>query len=152
MTLRLLLGSLTLLLFGCAGSAADGDTAVLAGQRFQVEIVDSPEEQARGLMFREELGADAGMLFVYATAEPQSFWMKNTRLPLDILFFDNNARYVGAQVNVPICRGDPCPSYPGPAPARYVLELNAGRAEALELKPGDRLQLPESLTREASRP
>ncbi len=152
MTLRSVVLLLPLILLACRGAGADGDTVTLKGQRFNVEIVDTPEKQARGLMFRDELDADAGMLFVYPQAEPQAFWMKNTRLPLDILFFDHDARYVGAQLNVPTCRGDPCPSYPGPAPARYVLELNAGRSAALDLQPGDRLELPRSLSEEARKP
>ncbi|MEO6065134.1 MAG: DUF192 domain-containing protein [Lysobacterales bacterium] len=152
MTSRSAVALIPLVLLACAGSGASGDSVVLKGQRFAVEIVDSPEEQQRGLMFREQMDADAGMLFVYAAPEPQAFWMKNTRIPLDILFFDDRARYLGGQLNVPTCRGDPCPSYPGPAPARYVLELNAGRAEALGLQPGDTLDLPSTLTEGAPKP
>ena len=152
MTPRSAVALLPLLLLACAGSNADGDSVVLKGQRFTVEIVDSVEEQTRGLMFRDELDADAGMLFVYAAPEPQSFWMKNTRIPLDIRFFDDAARYLGAQLNVPTCRGDPCPTYLGPAPARYVLELNAGRAATLGLEIGDALELPTSLTEETPKP
>lgn len=145
MSLRLLGFLAPMLLVSCAGSAADSDSVVLKGQRFAVEVVATPEEQQRGLMFRDEMDADAGMLFVYARPQPQEFWMKNTHIPLDILFFDDKARYMGAQLNVPTCRNDPCPTYPGPAPARYVLELNAGRAAALELAPGDVMQLPASM-------
>lgn len=152
MTLRSVVLLLPLILLACRGAGADGDTVTLKGQRFAVEIVDSLEEQQRGLMFRDELDADAGMLFVYSAPEDQSFWMKNTRIPLDILFFDNEARYLGAQENVPTCRGDPCPSYPGPAPARYVLEINAGRSAALDLQPGDTLELPRSLREEVRKP
>jgi len=152
MTSRSAVALIPLLLLACAGTGASSDTVVLKGQRFTVEIVDTPEEQARGLMFRESLDADAGMLFVYPAPEPQAFWMKNTRIPLDILFFDDAARYLGAQLNVPTCRADPCPAYPGPAPARYVLELNAGRAEALGLQVGDPLVLPTTLTEEAPKP
>ncbi len=152
MTLRSAVALISLVLLACAGTGASGDTVVLKGQRFKVEIVVSPEERARGLMFREAMDADSGMLFVFAAPEPQAFWMKNTRIPLDILFFDNAARYLGVQANVPICRGDPCPAYPGPAPARYVLELNAGRAEALGLEVGDPLQLPSTLTEEPAKP
>lgn len=152
MTSRSAVSLISLLFLACAGTGASGDSVVLKGQRFKVEIVDSQEEQMRGLMFREELGADAGMLFVYAAPEPQAFWMKNTRIPLDILFFDDAGRYLGAQLNVPTCRGDPCPTYPGPAPARYVLELNAGRSEALGLELGDPLVLPSTLTEEALKP
>ncbi len=140
------MAALVFALTGCMGSDVDRESVVLKGQRFDVEIVDTPEEQQRGLMFRDKLPHDAGMLFVYPAPEPQAFWMKNTRIPLDILFFDNEARYLGAQVNVPTCRGDPCPSYPGPSPARYVLELNAGRSAELGLEVGDALTLPAGLT------
>ena len=77
------------------------------------------------------------MLFVHDTEEPQAYWMKNTRIPLDILYFDSARRLVSQQRDVPACTlGDECPPYPSTAPARYVLELNAGQAEALKLQDG----------------
>ena len=93
-------------------------------------------------MFVREMPADHGMLFVYEHAQPQAFWMKNCYIPLDILYFDGNARFVSAHYNVPVCRGDPCPMYASEKPARYVLELNAGVGRALGLAPGDPLTLP----------
>lgn len=114
----------------------------LKGSRFQVEVADQPEEQIRGLMFRRELPADHGMLFVYPVAQMQSFWMKNCYLPLDIMYFDDQARLINAHYGVPVCRGEPCPLYSSEAPARYVLELGAGVGRALGLKPGDVLTLP----------
>ena len=125
-----------------AGCAADGPTVELKGERYAVQIADEFDEQVRGLMFVREMPDDHGMLFVYDHAEPQAFWMKNCYIPLDILYFDGNARFVSAHYNVPVCRGDPCPNYASEKPARYVLELNAGVGRALGLAPGDPLTLP----------
>ncbi len=120
------------------GCATDHDAWVeLAGKRYAVEIADDDAERAQGLMFRDSMAADRGMLFVHDTEEPQAYWMKNTRIPLDILYFDSARRLVSQQRDVPACTlGDECPPYPSTAPARYVLELNAGQAEALKLQDG----------------
>ncbi len=80
---------LYLVLLGLAGCAAGGGTQVeLKGKRFSVEIADNEEEQARGLMFRESMADDRGMLFIFEDDQPRAFWMKNTYIPLDILYFD----------------------------------------------------------------
>lgn len=119
----------------------------LAGQRYTVEIADDDEERARGLMFRDELGADRGMLFIHDREEPQSYWMKNTRIPLDILYFDGARRLVAQQREVPPCAlGNNCPAYPSSAAARYVLELNAGEAARLQLQNGMQLTLGPGIT------
>jgi uncharacterized membrane protein (UPF0127 family) len=77
------------------------------------------------------------MLFIHEEQAPQAYWMKNTRIPLDILYFDNDRRLVSQQRDVAPCSaGDACPSYPSDAPARYVLELNAGDARRLGLEAG----------------
>ncbi|WP_454829022.1 DUF192 domain-containing protein [Pseudoxanthomonas wuyuanensis] len=137
--IRCLLPVLLLLLSGCANA---GDSWVeLAGERFQVEIANDDATRARGLMFRDELAAGTGMLFIHDREEPQAYWMKNTRIPLDILYFDNARRLVAQQRNVPPCSaGNACPSYPSKRPARYVLELNAGEATRLKLENGAELQ------------
>lgn len=120
---------------GCAG--ASQPWVELAGQRFTVELADDDAERARGLMFRDAMTEDRGMLFVHDTQKPQAYWMKNTRIALDILYFDNDRKLVAQQRDVPPCSlGDACPSYPSNAPARYVLELNAGQAEKLKLQDG----------------
>lgn len=120
---------------GCAG--ASQPWVELAGQRFTVELADDDAERARGLMFRDAMAEDRGMLFVHDTQKPQAYWMKNTRIALDILYFDNDRKLVAQQRDVPPCSlGDACPSYPSNAPARYVLELNAGQAEKLKLQDG----------------
>ncbi len=81
--------------------------------------------------------ADHGMLFVFPDSEIRTFWMKNTLIPLDMLFFDSNRRLVTLLHDVPPCKADPCPIYPSTAPARYVLELNAGTAAKLGVRIGD---------------
>ena len=130
-----------------SGCATGQDTWVeIGGKRYAVEIADDDAERARGLMFRDELPADRGMLFVHDREEPLAYWMKNTRIPLDILYFDTQRRLVAQQRDVPPCTlGDGCPPYPSRAPARYVLELNAGQAEQLKLQVGDELRLAPSI-------
>jgi uncharacterized membrane protein (UPF0127 family) len=82
------------------------------------------------------------MLFIHPDEAPHAYWMKNTRIPLDILYFDSRRRLVSQQRNVPPCTlGDACPAYPSNAPARYVLELNAGEAARLGLGDGAELRL-----------
>ncbi|WP_028920072.1 DUF192 domain-containing protein [Pseudoxanthomonas suwonensis] len=138
MRFRLIVLPLMLLLSSCA--AASTPWVELAGQRFQVEIADDDAERARGLMFRDVLPDGQGMLFIHDRQEPQAYWMKNTRIPLDILYFDEQRRLVSQQRNVPPCSaGDRCPPYPSRRPARYVLELNAGQAAKLGLEDGAEL-------------
>ncbi|QWP76801.1 DUF192 domain-containing protein [Lysobacter sp. K5869] len=125
-----------LALAGCA--AGQGESWVeVGGQRFQVEVAKTQEQRSRGLMFRDEMAADRGMVFVHDSEDLQAYWMKNTKIPLDILYFDSKRRLVSQQRNVPPCSaGDRCPPYPSEAPAKYVLELNAGEAERLKLENG----------------
>ena len=128
------------LMVGCASGK---DMWVeLQGTRYQVEVAADPASRAQGLMYRDALGDGHGMLFIHDREEPQAYWMKNTRIPLDILYFDNNRRLVSQQRDVPPCSaGDRCPPYPSGAPARFVLELNAGQAAQLGLQDGASLDL-----------
>lgn len=104
------------------------------------ELAVSPEERALGLMFREKINPDQGMLFVFEEEEIHSFWMKNTLIPLDILWLDKEKRIVHIEENVPPCRADPCPSYAPRMPALYVLELKEGSVAGCGLKLYDRLE------------
>ena len=126
-------------LSGCA--SAGGPWVELGGQRYVVEIADDDAERARGLMFRDAMADDRGMLFIHDSQQPLAYWMKNTRIALDILYFDDERRLVSQRRGVPPCSlGDRCPNYPSGAPARYVLELNAGQAERLGLEDGAELR------------
>lgn len=134
-----LMTSMTVLV--CASCSADEPKVELKGRHFTVEIADTPDTRALGLMFREQLGEEQGMLFVFDRAAPRSFWMKNTRIPLDIMYFDEQLQLVSVSENTPPCRTSRCPGYPSEGPAQYVLELNAGKAAELGVTSGDRLVL-----------
>ncbi len=108
-------------------------------EKFIVEIADTWEKQVKGLMFRESIPPDFGMLFVYELEDTRSIWMKNTLVPLDIVFLDRHKQVVDMYINVPPCKGDPCETYPSRYPAQYVLELTANRVKQLNLKIGDKI-------------
>ena len=137
--MRLLL--CVLMLVSCVACASGDPSVVLGGERFKVEIADTQQKQALGLMFRDSMPADEGMIFLFPNEAPRSFWMKNTRIPLDIMYFDKNLKMVSISANTPPCRVSRCPSYPSSKPAMYVLELNAGIASELGVGPGDSLVL-----------
>lgn len=104
-----------------------------------VEFARTKSEHRRGLMYREKLTPGTGMLFIYEAEAIRSFWMKNTLIALDIIFFDGEGHFVSAQYDVPpltlVARRSG-------APAQYVLELNAGEAAALGISPQTVLILP----------
>lgn len=112
-------GSLLLLLFliGCSSISY----VEINGNRFNVEIADNELERSKGLMFRESLCEDCGMLFVYDENGERSFWMKNTLIPLKIIFIDENFIVTKVHDAVP-CEKDICESYEGYG--KYVLEVN----------------------------
>jgi hypothetical protein len=115
-------------------------TVVFAGgAQVHAEIVDTPEAIERGLMFRESLGPNEGMLFVFEKTGFYPFWMKNTRIPLDIIWIDEDWRIVSIAASVPPCRADPCPTYAPASDARYVVEVVAGFARTHRVGRGDRL-------------
>lgn len=108
---------------------------------FQVEIAQTPADRQEGLMFRHALPADQGMLFVQPLG-PAVFWMKNTTIPLDLLYFDAEGRLLQIVAAVPPCTTPDCPIYPSAtATVRYILEINAGEAARRGIQPGDRLRL-----------
>jgi uncharacterized membrane protein (UPF0127 family) len=112
----------------------------LRGHRFTVEIAQTEAQRARGLMFRDRMASDRGMLFIHDAEEPLAYWMKNTLIGLDIFYFDSNRRLVSVSKRTPPCtQGDACPPYPSGGPGLYVLELNSGVADRLHAKKGDRL-------------
>ncbi|BAS26974.1 DUF192 domain-containing protein [Limnochorda pilosa] len=103
------------------------------------ELADEPLERQVGLMERTELAPGRGMLFVWPGELPVSMWMRNTRIPLDMVYADRLGKIVRIARDVPPCPdSEPdCPVYPSGAPVRYVLEIAAGEAERLGLREGD---------------
>jgi uncharacterized membrane protein (UPF0127 family) len=125
----------------CSSCIAQGPYVELSGERFIVELADTADKRNLGLMFRDSMPDDHGMLFIFPGETRRSFWMKNTRIPLDIFYFDSNLALVSVSENTPPCRTLKCPAYPSDGPAKYVLELNAGKAVELGVKSGDVLEL-----------
>jgi uncharacterized protein len=113
---------------------------IIADQTIDLEVANTPQEQAIGLMFRTELLPNRGMLFPFQPARAVGFWMKNTLIPLDMVFLHQGI-IKKIEAEVPPCVADPCPSY-GPlfnVDIDQVIELRNGRAAELGLKEGDRL-------------
>ena len=133
--------ALALAVLVCSSCAAQDPYVVPKGQRFTVELATTPDKQALGLMFRDSMAEDHGMLFLFPAESRRSFWMKNTRIPLDILYFDSDLALVSVAADAQPCRSARCPSYPSEGAAQYVLELNAGKAAELGVRPGDVLEL-----------
>lgn len=125
-------------LAGCLRPDAQAVDRVCFGKEcVNVEVVQKEEELHRGLQFRKSLGPDSGMLFVFRKSWPYAFWMKDTLIPLDMIWMDDTRKIVYIEHNVPPCTADPCPSYPPKHAALYVLEINAGYAVKLGLQFGD---------------
>ncbi len=109
------------------------------GARIHAEVADTPAQRASGLMFRDRLAPDRGMLFVFEEAGEWSFWMKNTTIALDILWLGPDKRIVYIEENIPGCRQDPCPEYKPNKDAWYVLEVPAGTVKREKLAKGMKL-------------
>jgi uncharacterized membrane protein (UPF0127 family) len=105
------------------------------------ELATTLETRTRGLMERPSLPADQGMLFLFEVAQPLSFWMFNTLIPLDIIFADAERRITSIYASVPPCRPPlRCPTYTSHGPAQFVLEVNAGTAAKVGVGVGDELR------------
>lgn len=135
--------SLSIMLPSCI-EADDGLVRVQlpGGIIIHAEIADTPKKRAEGLMYREHLAKDRGMLFTFDQAQPWTFWMKNTRIPLDIIWMNEKKQIIHIARNVPICTrtDDSCPQYQPNDPALYVLELGGGEAARFKLEKGAKLQ------------
>ena len=126
---------------GSAASDSRSDSTLTVATRnarhaFAVEIARTPAEMERGLMFRDRLPPDRGMLFLYEEERPVSFWMKNTLIPLDLIFADSSGRILQiAERAVPLSTA----LISSEKPVRAVLEVNGGTAARLGIAVGDRL-------------
>jgi uncharacterized protein len=117
-----------------------GVAIVPNGTKINLEVARTPKEQEIGLMYRKVLPDDRGMLFQFPSPQPASFWMKNTLIPLDIVFLRKGVvQYIAS--GVPPCTADPCPSYGPRTLIDMVIELRSGRAAELSLKVSDRVTI-----------
>lgn len=107
-------------------------------KRFQIEVADTPDERSRGLMFRERMPENQGMLFVFDKSQPVGFWMQNTILPLDLLFVSETGEVRAILQGKPYSTDTISPG----VPVRFVLELNSGTAAREGIEVGDRLSHP----------
>ena len=116
-------------------------TIVTAGgpHKFNVEVAATPAQLQQGLMFRQKLAPDAGMLFDFKAPTPATMWMKNTLIPLDMLFVDQQGRIINIQQRAVPGSLD---TIAAAAPARAVIELNGGTASRLGIRPGDKVIFP----------
>ncbi|MFH1835181.1 MAG: DUF192 domain-containing protein [Methanobacteriota archaeon] len=106
-----------------------------------LEIVSEALELEKGLMNRDSLPTNSGMLFVFDIQYPYTFWMKNVRFPIDMIWLDENGTVVHIEQEVPPCRKEPCPLYTPSKPALYVLEVNSGETLEKDIKVGSKLKL-----------
>jgi len=105
----------------------------------QIERAATPQQQAQGLMFRESLSKNSGMLFLFPDQKPRSFWMKNTLIPLDLVWIDESKTIVGVTENAVPCKEGPCKTYPSNLAVKYVLEINAKSSSQFGLKTGQKV-------------
>jgi uncharacterized protein len=121
---------------------ANGPRVVLPdGYVVQVEVAANDDTRAQGLMYRDRVREGSGMLFFFNTSEIYPFWMKNTIIPLDMIWIAEDQKVVDVKAGVPPCQADPCPSYPPSGKARYVLELGSGVAAQHRVTPGSQLRI-----------
>ena len=143
MHMRMLLTALVCILIAAPALALDRNTVEIASKSgvhvFTVEIADTEPARERGLMFRKELPAGQGMLFDFHQEQQVGFWMKNTLIPLDMIFIDGRGRVVSvAHSATPLSEK----VIMSGAPARAVLEVIGGTARRLGIEPGDRVYNP----------
>jgi hypothetical protein len=137
---------LTILPAACSKEETDGlnSTRVTLpnGKTITVEIMRKTVEIMKGMMFRDSLDEDHGMLFVHPKEDNYAYWMYQTRIPLDIVWMDHDRRIVEISADTPPCKtaASQCPKYGGTAKSSFVLEMNAGAAAKNGLKLGDTLQ------------
>jgi uncharacterized protein len=111
------------------------------GVEIRAEVAIEPEDMIRGLMFREQIDSDEGMLFIHPHAGLYPIWMKHTLIPLDVLWLSNAGRIVEMAQGAQPCKSDDCPQYGGRVPSSYTIEVCSGTIKRNLLKLGDRIMV-----------
>jgi uncharacterized membrane protein (UPF0127 family) len=131
-----------LFVVGCNQQSTSGLRTVsmqLGNKTFTLEVADHTSTRTYGLMRRDSMPSDHGMIFVFKNEAPLSFWMENTRIPLDIVYIDAQGKVVSIKQMKPYDRT----GVPSDGPVKYAIELNKGAAEAAGIQPGMSLKLPD---------
>ncbi len=110
------------------------------GVQINAEVADTSAETEKGLMYRESLGNKEGMLFIFEKEKETSFWMKNTLIPLDMIFLNENKEVVNIVEGASPCNSSDCILYPSEVPVKYVIEVNAGFVEENGIEIGDKVE------------
>lgn len=114
--------------------------AIISGRKIELEVAQTQEQQATGLMYRTTLPDNRGMLFSFDSPQPVRFWMKNVRIPLDMIFLkDGEVKAIAA--SAPPCTAEPCSTYGSGTAVNQVIELRGGRAAELGLKVNDEVKI-----------
>jgi uncharacterized membrane protein (UPF0127 family) len=116
-----------------------GPTVEFETTKIPVEVAQTSEQRGQGLMHRESL--EGGMVFVFEDETQRSFWMKNTLIPLDMMFVGSDMTIREIKRDIQPCEADPCESYPSQYPAKYVVEVNAGFSDENGIKEGQKIEL-----------
>ncbi len=137
-----MLALLSLLLVACAKqqefvTISTGKEAI----KVNVELARTEAEVEKGLMFRTSLPENSGMLFIFPDEAERFFWMKNTKIPLDMVFIAADGKIVSIQENVQPCTAEPCPIYPSGQAAQFVLEVNSNFAKKNNITIGSRVNI-----------
>jgi len=136
--------AIALLMVGCGSNGADSGLPVvkmeLGKRSYELEVANTRETRERGLMHRESMPADHGMIFVFVDEQPRGFWMRSTRIPLDIIFMNGAGKVVSVHQMKPYDEH----TTESKGPAKYAIELNQGEAEKAGVKEGDQLKLPDA--------
>ena len=129
--------SLTYILFFMGKNNQKQTQLCFENNCFDVELALTSKEKKQGLMFRDYLGKNKGMLFVFVTEEEYGFWMKNTLIPLDIIWLNEDKKVVFISKNNQPCKNDECSTINPDKKAKYVLELNGGTTDKIGLEVSD---------------
>lgn len=129
-----------LILFLILTACSSGPYVEISDVRVSVEVPATPAEMAKGLMHRESLGENEGMIFVFDKEAKYSFWMKNTLIPLDMIFINDDNKIVDILNAVP-CKEEPCEHYIPKEKAVYVLEVNNGFAQKHNIQIGEEVKI-----------